>query len=83
MLHVGVGSPGGLKVEKQAHKTGYNEKDADGKMCGRVTEGEHPKHGFGKGYEKFGEVVKTGVDVDDVVEHIRSLGLKASKPLAP
>ncbi|QRV99848.1 pyroglutamyl-peptidase 1 [Ceratobasidium sp. AG-Ba] len=80
MLHVGVGSPGGLEVERQAHKTGYNEQDADGKMCPRIDDQKHSKRGFGKGFEKFGEVLKTGVNVDDVVDHLKSLGLEQTKP---
>ncbi|KAG8754810.1 hypothetical protein FRC12_011080, partial [Ceratobasidium sp. 428] len=66
MLHVGVGLPGGLAIERQAHKTGYNQPDADGNFCDRVDEEKHAKRGFGKGFETFGNEIKTKVDVDGV-----------------
>lgn len=72
ILHVGVGLPGGLEIERLAHKTGYNQTDADGKLC----EGTKGKRGFGQGYEEFGDQIRTGVDVDGVVELLRSKGLK-------
>ncbi|KAG9091313.1 hypothetical protein FRC06_000612 [Ceratobasidium sp. 370] len=78
MLHVGVGRPGGFKIERQAHKTGYNSTDADGKMCDRIDDGQRAKRGFGKGFEKIGEEIRTAVDVDGVVAHLRSLGLKST-----
>ncbi|KAG8746941.1 hypothetical protein FRC10_003112 [Ceratobasidium sp. 414] len=80
MLHVGVGLPGGLQIERQAHKTGYNSTDADGKMCDRIDDGPHAKRGFGKGFENFGEEIQTSVDVDGVVAHLRSLGLQSTDP---
>ena len=74
ILHVGVGKPGGLEVERLAHKMGYNQTDADGKLC----EGTKGKRGFGQGYEEFGDEIRTGVDVDAVVKHLHSKGLKVS-----
>lgn len=74
ILHVGVGMPGGLEVERLAHKMGYNQTDADGKLC----EGTKGKRGFGQGYEEFGEQIRTGVNVDAIVDHLHSKGLKVS-----
>ncbi|KAH7338434.1 hypothetical protein B0J17DRAFT_662528 [Rhizoctonia solani] len=90
MLHVGVKSWSGLAVERLAHKTGYNEPDAEGRRCDPISEkpklgdGEAEaklvKRGFGRGFEDFGEELRTGVEVDEVVKHLKSKGLKNISP---
>ncbi|KAF8609851.1 peptidase C15, pyroglutamyl peptidase I-like protein [Ceratobasidium sp. AG-I] len=79
ILHVGVGESGAVMIEKLAHKTGYSDNpeyaDADGKLCKDVT----GVHGFGQGYEGFNDVLETSVNVDQIVEHLHSKGLKDTR----
>lgn len=72
ILHVGVGPDSGLKIERLAHKSGYDDEDADGQLCA----GPIGNRGFGSGCEGLGEELTTSVDVDGVVEHLRSKDLK-------
>lgn len=94
IFHVGVGLPGLFKVERLAHKTGYNQTDAEGRKCDPIsgknelgdeahTDAEKVKRGFGRGYEEFGEELRTGVDVDGIVKHLKSKGLEVSAQGAP
>ncbi|CAE6435884.1 unnamed protein product [Rhizoctonia solani] len=90
ILHVGVGLPGRFAIERLAHKTGYNQPDADGRLCDPIkgkskthdteTTGELVKRGFGNGFEQFGEEIRTGVDVDGIVNHLKSKGLEHTSP---
>ncbi|CAE6509983.1 unnamed protein product [Rhizoctonia solani] len=90
ILHVGVGLEGGLEIERLAHKTGYNEPDAAGRRCDPINEKPKPeagkakveqvKRGFGRGFEEFGEEIRTGVNVDEVVKHLKSKGLEHTSP---
>ena len=78
ILHVGVGLPGAVRIERLAHKTGYDNNarntDAGGNSCKDVT----GVHGFGRGYEEFDDSLKTSVNVDKVIEHLTSNGLEVS-----
>lgn len=91
ILHVGVGARGQFKVERLAHKTGYNQTDAEGRECDPISgknepsdeahdDAEKVKRGFGRGYEEFGEELRTGVDVDGIVKHLKSKGLEHTAP---
>ncbi|KAJ1305011.1 hypothetical protein OPQ81_000054 [Rhizoctonia solani] len=90
ILHVGVGLPGGLEIERLAHKTGYNQPDAEGRRCdpiggkpkvdGGELETELVKRGFGRGFEQFEEEMRTGVDIDELVKHLKSKGLEHTRP---
>lgn len=81
ILHVGVGLPGLFMVERLAHKTGYNQTDAEGHKCDPIggkneSDTETVKRGFGKGFEQFGEELHTDVDVGGIVKHLKSKGLE-------
>lgn len=78
MLHVGVTSFETLKIERQARKTGYEFPDANDQMCDLIS-AESEERGFGQGYEQFGEVIRTEVDVDGVVKHLKLKGLEVSR----
>ncbi|CAE6451663.1 unnamed protein product [Rhizoctonia solani] len=90
ILHVGVGLAGRLAIERLAHKTGYKQPDADGRLCDPIkgkpkaddTEiiAERVKRGFGNGFEQFGEDLRTEIDVDAIVEHLNSKGLTHTSP---
>lgn len=70
IIHVGVGLPGNLEVEKQAHKVGYTLTDHEGKLppvCGKN------KRGFSGGcYEVLDEELKTEIDVDALVATLKN-----------
>ncbi|GAB1521092.1 hypothetical protein RhiTH_004183 [Rhizoctonia solani] len=83
ILHVGVGLSGGVAIERLAHKTGYNQPDAEGRLCDLIRSkpkgddaDELVKRGFGNGFEQFGEELRSRLDVDAIVKHLKSKGLE-------
>ncbi|CAE6380576.1 unnamed protein product [Rhizoctonia solani] len=87
ILHVGVGLSGGVAIERLAHKTGYNQPDAEGRLCDLIRSkpkgddaDELVKRGFGNGFEQFGEELRSRLDVDAIVKHLKSKGLEHTSP---
>ncbi|CUA69859.1 pyroglutamyl-peptidase [Rhizoctonia solani] len=89
VLHLGVRRKvEGLAIERLAHKTGYNEPDAEDRLCEPVDkkpkaddgETELVNRGFGRGFEQFSEELSTDVDVDGIVDHLKSKGLVHTSP---
>ncbi|CAE6508185.1 unnamed protein product [Rhizoctonia solani] len=91
IVHVGVRRKvEGLAIERLAHKTGYNEPDAEDRHCNPIggkpkagdegAENEPVNRGFGRGFEQFGEELRTGINVDEVVKHLKSKGLEYTSP---
>ncbi|KAB5595694.1 Pyroglutamyl peptidase domain-containing protein [Ceratobasidium theobromae] len=98
VLHVGVGLEGSIAIERLAHKTGYNQPDADGHLCDPVSANpdkdepgasgddesrprERVSRGFGRGFEHCGEILRTDINVDAIVAHLKSKkGLKVRTP---
>ncbi|CAE6414127.1 unnamed protein product [Rhizoctonia solani] len=79
VLHIGVGLPGGFAIERCAHKSGYNGQDAEDRQCNLISAGGEQR-GFGAGFEQFGEDLHTEVDVDGLVEHLKSKGFEHTAP---
>ena len=70
IVHVGVGLPGNLEVEKQAHKLGYTLADCDGKLPSIAAKS---KRGFSGGcYDGLQEELKTEIDVDGLVSVLKN-----------
>ncbi|KAF8754760.1 pyroglutamyl-peptidase [Rhizoctonia solani] len=65
ILHVGVGLSGGVAIERLAHKTGYNQPDAEGRLCDLIR--SKPKG------DDADELVKRG-------SHLKSKGLEHTSP---
>ncbi|KAM0746524.1 peptidase C15, pyroglutamyl peptidase I-like protein [Meredithblackwellia eburnea MCA 4105] len=80
ILHVGVGLPGGLKLEQRARRWGYNNNDAKGELAPMGKEGLRGYPG-----EKWdglassgpdGEEIRTVVQADKVIEFGRRNGVE-------
>ncbi|CAE7191141.1 unnamed protein product [Rhizoctonia solani] len=86
ILHLGVSRKAqGLAIERLAHKTGYNKPDAEDRLCEPISGNPKAdeglvKRGFGRGFEQFEEELRTDVDVDGIVEHLKSRGLEHTAP---
>ncbi|KAG8716207.1 hypothetical protein FRC11_007381 [Ceratobasidium sp. 423] len=80
ILHFGVGYPGGFAIERIAHKSGYDREDAEGQKCNFTAAQGGEQRGFGSGFEQFGEELRTDVDVDGLVEHLKSKGFQHTAP---
>lgn len=76
IIHVGLGGTHVLRLEAQAHKHGYVLPDITGKP-GPLIEGENPaeKRGFDKGYEPFGDTLRTNVAVEELVGDLQKEGI--------
>jgi len=71
VFHLGVGAPGGIKVEKLAHKYGYNNADVDGQFAPIVSKGDTAVvRGFGKGYEKMPGELFSRINVESLVDSL-------------
>ncbi|KAH7341134.1 peptidase C15, pyroglutamyl peptidase I-like protein [Rhizoctonia solani] len=79
ILHFGVGHPGGFAIESCAHKSGYDGQDAEDRKCNLISVEGGEKRGFGAGFEQFGDL-HTEVDVDGLVEHLKSKGFEHTAP---
>ncbi|CAE6512578.1 unnamed protein product [Rhizoctonia solani] len=88
IIHTGVRrNMPGLVVERLAHKTGYNKPDAEDRLCDAIDGkpkvddgGATVERGFGRGFERFEEELKTSVDVDGIVKYLKSKGLEHTSP---
>ncbi|KAH9937988.1 peptidase C15 pyroglutamyl peptidase I-like protein [Amylocystis lapponica] len=76
IMHCGVAGRQPLRLETQAHKSGYNNPDATGALCPCVPGTQ--VRGFGTGYEPFPDILKTGLDIQKMKVHLDSSGVKGS-----
>ncbi|PCH43683.1 peptidase C15 pyroglutamyl peptidase I-like protein [Wolfiporia cocos MD-104 SS10] len=78
VVHVGVVSRSGtaMRMEQRGRKFGYDQEDAEGRLCPVVSGGEQPMRGFGEGYEAFPEELWTSVDCPALVRHLGGGGLQ-------
>ncbi|TFL01498.1 hypothetical protein BDV98DRAFT_612418 [Pterulicium gracile] len=76
IIHVGLGGTHVLRLEAQAHKHGYTLADITGKP-GPLIDGENTpeKRGFDKGYESFGDILRTNVAVEELVGDLQKEGI--------
>lgn len=75
IMHCGVATPRPLRLETQAHKCGYPSLDAEGNLCPLVPGLDGEVRGFGPGYEKWPDVLKTSLDVEKMKVHLDSSGI--------
>lgn len=75
IIHVGVGSPGEIKLEQRARRWGYEKEGADGEWAPQE-KGEGGRRGFvGKEWD-LGDELKTKVRGEEVVRSVRGRGVE-------
>ncbi|QRW27693.1 ribosomal L27 protein [Rhizoctonia solani] len=80
MVHFGLGLPDRFRIERIGHKLGYPAPDAQGKFSDIVISNESQEiRGFGAGFEQFEEELQTSIDVDAVVERLKSNGFEQTE----
>ncbi|KAI9145728.1 hypothetical protein BKA69DRAFT_459343 [Paraphysoderma sedebokerense] len=72
MLHVGVGAPGQVKIEKYGRNSTYLKEDVDGVIW-------KDENGTGKVKDDGEEVLETSLDADELVGWLRKKGWKSSR----
>ncbi|GAB1517963.1 hypothetical protein RhiTH_001019 [Rhizoctonia solani] len=80
MVHFGLGLPDRFRIERIGHKLGYPAPDAQCKFSDIVISNESQEiRGFGAGFEQFEEELQTSIDVDAVVERLKSNGFEQTE----
>ncbi|KAF8744004.1 WD40 repeat-like protein, partial [Rhizoctonia solani] len=80
MVHFGLGLPDRFRIERIGHKLGYPAPDAQGEFSDIVISNESQEiRGFGAGFEQFEEELQTSIDVDAVVERLKSNGFEQTE----
>lgn len=72
IIHVGVGLPGKIVLERRARRWGYNKEGADGKLA----ESDGKKRGFVGEEWDVGDELRTRINRDKVVEWVRRRGVE-------
>jgi pyroglutamyl-peptidase len=75
VIHVGVGSPGGIKLEQRARKWGYEKKDVDGELA--AIEQDSKRRGAAEErYKGVEEELRTQVDGEKVRDWVKKMGFQ-------
>ncbi|ORY40562.1 hypothetical protein BCR35DRAFT_356471 [Leucosporidium creatinivorum] len=72
IIHVGVGAPGGVVLERRARRWGYDKEGADGKLA----ESDGKRRGFVGEEWNVGEELQTRISREKVVEWVRRKGVE-------
>lgn len=76
VIHVGVGRGGSIRLETLAHKHSYDKPDTASSLAPALSDN---KRGFGQGYEQFGDIQQTTVNIGELVAWLKAKGLQVDQ----